>query len=86
MLAASAPPSSEGLRPEMLTMSERLLAAVVDLLAGANWQRSGGRGPKPRYLLSPPDDEGATVVGRGAGPGADQDAVRARLRARGRGR
>ncbi|WP_431881578.1 hypothetical protein [Micromonospora chalcea] len=26
---------------------------VVDLLAGANWQRAGGKGPKPKPINRP---------------------------------
>lgn len=33
------------------TPEGQLIAAAVDTLAGANWQRSGGKGPKPRPLM-----------------------------------
>lgn len=33
--------------------SEHLLATIVDLLAGANWQRSGGKGERPRAIPRP---------------------------------
>ena len=29
----------------------QLLSAAVDTLAGANWQRGGGRGPRPKPLM-----------------------------------
>lgn len=32
---------------------EYLLAHVADLLAGANWQRGGGKGPRPKPLPRP---------------------------------
>lgn len=30
-----------------------LLASIVDLLAAANWQRGGGKGPRPRPIERP---------------------------------
>lgn len=37
-----------------------LLALIADLLAGANWQRGGGKGPQPKPIGRPgtktPDD------------------------------
>jgi len=33
--------------------TDHLLALVVDLLAGANWQRSGGRGRRPLPIRRP---------------------------------
>lgn len=30
-----------------------LLAHVADLIAGGNWQRGGGKGPKPKPLQRP---------------------------------
>ncbi len=30
-----------------------LLAQAVDILSGANWQRGGGRGPKPKPVKRP---------------------------------
>ncbi|ALA68549.1 hypothetical protein CLAC_07290 [Corynebacterium lactis RW2-5] len=29
-----------------------LLATSIDMLAGANWQRAGGKGPRPQPILS----------------------------------
>lgn len=34
-------------------IQEHLLAVAVDLLAGANWQRGGGKGMKPKPLSRP---------------------------------
>lgn len=34
------------------TPESQLLSAAVDTLAGANWQRAGGKGPKPQPLMS----------------------------------
>jgi hypothetical protein len=34
-------------------VTEHLLAAGVDALRGANWQRSGGKGAKPKPLPRP---------------------------------
>lgn len=48
--------------------SAYLLAQVVDSLAGANWQRSGGKGSRPKPVPRPkppkdvaPADEGLTI-------------------------
>jgi hypothetical protein len=30
-----------------------MLAAVIDVLQGANWQRGGGKGPKPKPISRP---------------------------------
>lgn len=34
-------------------VSEHLLATAVDALLGANWQRSGGKGAKPKPVRRP---------------------------------
>lgn len=34
-------------------VTEHLLATTIDVLAGANWQRSGGKGPKPKPIPRP---------------------------------
>jgi hypothetical protein len=34
-------------------LTEQLLAATVDALRGANWQRSGGKGAKPKPIFRP---------------------------------
>lgn len=33
--------------------AEHLLALAVDVLAGANWQRGGGKGAKPKPIPRP---------------------------------
>lgn len=35
--------------------SEHLLAGIFDLLAGANWQRGGGKGTRPKPIRRPTD-------------------------------
>ncbi len=35
------------------TVSDYLAAAQVDLLAGANWQRAGGKGRRPKPIDRP---------------------------------
>lgn len=32
---------------ESWTLDQRLLAMLANIMAGANWQRGGGKGPKP---------------------------------------
>jgi hypothetical protein len=34
-------------------VQEHLLATVADLLAGANWQRGGGKGQRPKPVPRP---------------------------------
>jgi hypothetical protein len=34
-------------------VSEHLLATTIDVLQGANWQRSGGKGLKPKPIPRP---------------------------------
>lgn len=34
-------------------LTEQLLAAVHDRLAAANWQRAGGKGPRPKPIPRP---------------------------------
>lgn len=35
------------------TRTEMLLAMIADLLAGANWQRGGGKGARPKPIPRP---------------------------------
>lgn len=42
------------------TLTDHLLAVAVDTLRGANWQRGGGKGTKPKPLKRP----GATTEKR----------------------
>jgi hypothetical protein len=37
-------------------LPEHLLARILDTLAGANWQRSGGKGPRPKPVPRPGAD------------------------------
>lgn len=37
--------------------TEYLLAAIVDVLAWANWQRGQGKGPKPKPIRRPTDKD-----------------------------
>lgn len=57
MLAWHLPPESAfkvALAGEMpWSLGDHLLATAVDLLAGANWQRGGGKGPKPKRVPRP---------------------------------
>lgn len=53
MLAISKGESAWGLR-------EQLLALNADLVAGGNWQRGGGKGPRPKPIKRPgagPDEK-----------------------------
>lgn len=45
-------------------LSEQLLAATLDTLRGANWQRSGGRGAKPKPIPRPGAGPRTEVHGR----------------------
>lgn len=61
-------------------MVERQLGIVIDTLRAANWQRSGGRGPRPkpvRWPWSPKSGDDRTV-----GTAAPLDDVRAFLLAK----
>lgn len=40
---------------ERWTYTEHLLAAVVDSVRAGNWQRGGGKGPKPKPIRAPGD-------------------------------
>lgn len=46
-------------------IGEYLLAIVADRLAGANWQRGGGKGSRPRPLPRPTSDENTKKYGHG---------------------
>lgn len=41
-----------------------LLASAVDLLQGANWQRGGGKGSRPRPVKRPGRDDGSKQLGK----------------------
>ena len=53
---------------------EYLLASVVDALAGANWQRGGGRGPRPKPYPRPGQEPSVQHVGKDPIRIADFDA------------
>lgn len=48
----------------MWTDHEYLLAGILDLLAGANWQRGGGKGSRPKPVKRPGDTKGETRYGK----------------------
>lgn len=43
-----------------------LLALIADLLAGANWQRSGGKGQRPKPIPRPGVGPQTTRIGGGS--------------------
>lgn len=44
--------------------TEHLLAGIFDVLSGANWQRSGGKGPRPKPVKRPGDKNGVIHYGK----------------------
>lgn len=44
-------------------LTDHLLAVIADALHGANWQRGGGKGLKPKPLPRPGMEESAASVG-----------------------
>lgn len=52
-------------------VTEHLLAAAVDALNGANWQRGGGKGKHPKPVKRPGAKTGVQKLGKGAIPAAD---------------
>lgn len=48
-------------------LAERLAAMAVHQLAGANWQRGGGKGPRPK-LIGPPNENAQRQFGGAAIP------------------
>lgn len=42
--------------------NEELLAAIVDILAVANWQRGGGKGQRPKPVKRPHDEKKAKIT------------------------
>lgn len=75
--------------PEQAEMSEQeeaaawrlehhLLALVIDLLAGANWQRGGGKGTKPKPLQRPGvKDDSTERIGGKSSPLTPEQKMRA---------
>lgn len=59
-------------------LEHHLLALIVDLLAGANWQRGGGKGGKPKPLRRPGvKPEGTERMGGGESPLTPEQKMRA---------
>lgn len=57
------------------SLTEHLLAGVFDLLAGANWQRSGDKhAPRPKPIARPGSKSEGTSLGSGAIPASEFDA------------
>lgn len=54
--------------------TEHLLALIADHLAGANWQRSGGKGTRPTPIKRPGAKSERKSLGSGAIPISDFDA------------
>lgn len=52
------------LHGEVWSRTDQLLAAIVDVLNGANWQRGGGKGPKPKPLPRPGIEDRSVEVTR----------------------
>jgi len=48
--------------------TEHLLAGIFDLLAGANWQRGGGKGQRPKPVKRPTDKKNETRYGTAMPP------------------
>lgn len=46
-------------------ITEQLLAATVDALNAANWQRGGGKGPRPKPIPRPGNKPDTQVLGKG---------------------
>lgn len=66
------------------TAEARLLSLTVDTLAGANWQRGGGKGPRPKPLMDQLRAHLASARAAEHAPTsiAQMDRVRAELAAR----
>lgn len=60
-------------------LDQQLLAGVVDLLAGANWQRGGGKGTKPKKVPRPGVKDGVEVERLGGMTTYTTDEMRALL-------
>jgi hypothetical protein len=43
----------EGDESHQWNLNEYLLAGIFDVLAAANWQRGGGKGPRPKQIPRP---------------------------------
>lgn len=62
--------------------TEHLLATVAETLAWANWQRGGGKGPRPKHIRRPGAPDAATHIGRTTRPAREVRAYLARFRPR----
>lgn len=62
--------------------TEHLLASILDVLAGANWQRGGGKGARPKPVKRPGDRRGEQHYGTAI----PIDLAKERLRRRREGR
>lgn len=60
-------------------LSEQLLAAIADAVQGGNWQRSGGRGLRPKPIPRPGVTERRRTYGRPSRPGHEVGAYLARF-------
>ena len=63
------PPDSATMRavlgpPDPWGLAEHLLAVIADALHGANWQRGGGKGKRPKPIPRP-----------GVGPETDEERI-----------
>lgn len=54
--------------------SEELLASILDVLQGANWQRSGGRGARPTPVKRPWQN-GSAIESRGTANSKSSDSM-----------
>lgn len=76
---AAADPGEMSPEDEALAWSleHHLLAMIVDLLAGANWQRGGGKGSRPQPLPRPGVKPSGERVGGGDSPLTPEQKMRA---------
>lgn len=81
-MAAHLPPESATMRalspPQSWGIPEYLLAAAVDALHAANWQRGGGKGKRPKPIPRPglePEADTQTLGGKGSALPLDEMAA-----------
>jgi hypothetical protein len=59
-------------------LEHHLMAMIIDLLAGANWQRGGGKGSRPKPVQRPGvKDTGNQTIGGSASPLTPEQKMRA---------
>jgi hypothetical protein len=51
-MRANPPQASESPDTRMWPLEAQLLGQIIDLLAAANWQRGGGKGSRPKSILT----------------------------------